>query len=142
MNEQDYKNHRQLVIAWHVLIPLGLIALFAGSIRYLIICTADQAYPASLLVLVSFILIGIYLHARKFGLKAQDRAIRAEENLRYFQLTGTRLDERITLKQLIALRFASDEEFPGLARRAAEEQLSPDAIKKHIRIWRADWHRV
>jgi hypothetical protein len=142
MNEQDFKSHRQLVITWHVLIALGLIALLGGSIRYLIVCPANQAYPASLLILVSFILIGIYLHTRRFALKAQDRAIRAEENLRYFILTGKRLDARIAMKQLIALRFAGDDEFPALAQRAADEKLEPDAIKKEIRNWRADWHRV
>ena len=142
MNEQDYKNHRQLVITWHVLIALGLIALLGGSIRYLMVCPADQVYTASLLILVSFILIGIYLHTRRFALKAQDRAIRAEENLRYFMLTGKRLDDRIVMKQLIALRFAGDEEFPALARRTADEKLEPDAIKKEIKNWRADWHRV
>ena len=142
MNEQDYKSHRQLVITWHVLIALGLIALLGGSIRYLMVCPADQVYPASLLILVSFILIGIYLHTRRFALKAQDRAIRAEENLRYFMLTGKRLDDRIGMKQLIALRFAGDEEFPALVQRAADEKLEPDAIKKEIRNWRADWHRV
>ena len=142
MNEQDYKSHRQLVITWHILIALGLIALLGGSIRYLMVCPADQVYPASLLILVSFILICIYLHTRRFALKAQDRAIRAEENLRYFMLTGKRLDDRIGMKQLIALRFAGDEEFPALARRAADEKLEPDAIKKEIRNWRADWHRV
>ena len=142
MNEQDYKSHRQLVITWHVLIALGLIALLGGSIRYLMVCPADQVYPASLLILVSFILVGIYLHTRRFALKAQDRAIRAEENLRYFMLTGKRLDDRIVMKQLIALRFAGDEEFPALARRTADEKLEPDAIKKEIKNWRADWHRV
>jgi hypothetical protein len=142
MNEQDYKSHRQLVITWHILIALGLIALLGGSIRYLMVCPADQVYPASLLILVSFILIGIYLHTRRFALKAQDRAIRAEENLRYFMLTGKRLDDRIVMKQLIALRFAGDEEFPALARRTADEKLEPDAIKKEIKNWRADWHRV
>jgi hypothetical protein len=57
-------------------------------------------------------------------------------------LTGKRLDDRIVMKQLIALRFAGDEEFPALARRTADEKLEPDAIKKEIKNWRADWHRV
>jgi len=142
MNEQDFKSHRRLSLTWHIFIPLGLIALFCGSIRYLIICPPDQVYPASLLILTSFILIGFYLHTRRFALKAQDRAIRAEENLRYFMLTGKRLDTRITLKQLIALRFASDEEFPALALQAAEERLEPKEIKRRVRVWRPDGHRV
>ena len=104
--------------------------------------TRDNLYSSSLLVLVSVLLISIALHARKFGLIAQDRAIRAEENLRYFMLTGKPMDSRITLKQIIALRFASDEELPALAQRAVDEKLSNNEIKKLIRTWRPDTHRV
>lgn len=93
-------------------------------------------------MLVAFILLSLYIHSRVFALKAQDRAIRAEENLRYFMLTGKRLDQRLTLSQIIALRFAGDEEMPALAQKAVEEGLTNDAIKKQIKVWRSDWHRV
>ncbi len=82
------------------------------------------------------------LFARIFALKAQDRAIRAEENLRHFALTGKLLDPRLTVKQIIGLRFASDAEFVALAQRAAEEKLSLDAIKRAVKDWRADYYRV
>jgi hypothetical protein len=72
----------------------------------------------------------------------QDRAIRAEEKLRYFVLTGKPLDSRLRMGQIIALRFASDEELPTLARRAAEESLTPAQIKQAIQHWRADLRRV
>jgi hypothetical protein len=75
---------------------------------------------------------------RTFPLKAQDRAIRAEENLRHFALTGKLLDPRLTMKQIIGLRFACDAEFPELARKAAAEGLSMDAIKKSVKSWRSD----
>ena len=142
MAEQHYKNHRQFVFTYHILTLLSLIALLIGSIRNVIYCSAENLYSASLLVLVSFILLSLYIHTRLFALKAQDRAIRAEENLRHFALTGKLLDSRLTLQQVIALRFASDEEFPSLAQRAADGNLSGDAIKKQIKIWRADFHRV
>ena len=93
-------------------------------------------------MLVSFILLSLYIHSRVFALRTQDRVIRAEENLRFFILTGNRLDARITTSQLIALRFASDEEFPSLVQKAVDESLSNDAIKKQIKKWRSDWHRV
>ena len=80
--------------------------------------------------------------ARIFALKAQDRAIRAEENLRHFALTGKLLDSRLTLRQIIGLRFASDGEFVSLAQKAADEKLSADAIKRAIRQWRPDTYRV
>jgi len=99
-------------------------------------------YSAWLIVLVAFILLSLYIHSRVFALKAQDRAIRAEEGLRYFILTGKPLDHRLTLSQVIALRFASDEELPALAEKAITHGLSNDDIKKQIRVWRMDIHRV
>jgi Ca2+/H+ antiporter len=142
MREQNYKNHRQYVFTYHVLTLLSIIALLIGSIRNVIYSSRENLYSASLLVLVSFILLSLYIHSRVFALKVQDRTIRAEESLRYFLLTGKRLDARITTSQLIALRFAGDEEFPSLAQKAAEEGLSNEAIKKQIKNWRSDWHRV
>ena len=73
----------------------------------------------------------LFFFCRVFALKAQDRAIRAEENLRYFVLTGQLLDPRLGIRQIIALRFAPDDEFVGLAKRAASEQLTEDAIKRY-----------
>ena len=142
MKIQHYANHRRLLFTYHGLTFLPLLALIIGSIRNLIYCDASQVYAAALLVLVSFLLLSLYLHTRIFALKAQDRAIRAEENLRYFILTGKRLDTRLTLRQVIALRFASDEELPGLVEETLQENLKPDAIKKSVRNWRPDTYRV
>jgi hypothetical protein len=89
---------------------------------------------------VGLIFIGYY--SRAFALKAQDRAIRAEENLRHFALTGSLLDKKLTIQQVIALRFASDEEFVDLAKMASENNLSNKEIKKEIKNWRADYYRV
>jgi hypothetical protein len=72
----------------------------------------------------------------------QDRAIRAEENLRHFVMAGKPLDRRLTVKQIVGLRFASDGEFVELARKAAEEGLPQDTIKKSVKSWRADHDRV
>jgi len=102
----------------------------------------QRLYSASLIVVLSFCALFIAGHARIYALKAQDRAIRAEENLRHFVLAGSLLDPRLGVKQIVALRFASDEEFVDLARRAAEENLEPDAIKRAIRNWRPDHYRV
>ena len=84
----------------------------------------------------------LFFFCRIFALKAQDRAIRAEENLRHFAMTGKLLDPKLTIRQIIGLRFASDEEFVALARRAAEEGLTEDAIKRAVKQWRPDTYRV
>jgi hypothetical protein len=76
------------------------------------------------------------------ALKVQDRTIRAEENLRYFALTGKLLDKNLKISQIIALRFAPDHEMIDLVDRAVRENLSNDQIKKGIQKWKPDHHRV
>ena len=139
---QNYKNHTRLVPTYHGLTWIPTIALFIGSIINLINSSKDNYYSAALIVLISILLMSIMVHSRGFALKAQDRAIRAEENLRHYILTGRPLDSRLGLGQVIALRFASDEEFPALAQKAADESMSKVAIKKAIKNWRGDYHRV
>jgi glucan phosphoethanolaminetransferase (alkaline phosphatase superfamily) len=139
---QNYKNHSRLVFSYHGLTWLAALALLIGAIINLVHSSKDNLYSASLIVLIALLIISIAIHARSFALKAQDHAIRAEENLRHFILTGRPLDSKLTLSQVIALRFASDEEFPALAQRAADESLTNKAIKKEVKTWRPDHHRV
>ncbi len=84
----------------------------------------------------------LFWYARDFALKAQDRAIQAEENLRHFVLTGNLMDSRLTTSQIVALRFASDTEFLILSDRAANEKLNAEEIKKAIKNWKGDYHRA
>ena len=102
----------------------------------------QRLYSASLIVVLTVACLMLFFFCRIFALKAQDRAIRAEENLRHFVLTGKLLDPRLSIRQIIGLRFASDEEFPELAKRAAGEDLPEDAVKRAIQNWRADTYRV
>jgi hypothetical protein len=57
-------------------------------------------------------------------------------------LTGKQIDPALTVKQLIALRFTSDEEFIDLCKKAIKENMTPDAIKKAIVNRRADHQRI
>ena len=142
MREQNFRNHSRYIILWTFITPLILIAILGGSIVNLIHADAHTHYSAALILLISVVLIIIYWYARVFALRAQDRAIRAEENLRYFILTGKPFDSRLRLSQIIALRFAPDDEFPGLAKKAVEENLRSKEIKAAIQKWKADHHRV
>jgi hypothetical protein len=141
---QNYSNHARFVPPFHFeTFPL-LVLTFIGSLVNLYQSIGDhqRLYSASLLVVLSLCTAAVALFARVFALRAQDRAIRAEEQLRHYVLTGKLLDPRITTRQVIGLRFAADEEFVGLAQKAAEQSLSEDAIKKAVRHWRADTYRV
>jgi hypothetical protein len=144
MPSQNYANHVRVVPLYHQVL-FGLIALtLIGSCVNLYLSVGDhqRLYSASLIVMLVICLALATLFARTFPLKAQDRAIRAEENLRHFAMTGKLLDARLTMRQVVALRFAPDDEFVDLARRSAEEKLSPTAIKRAIKVWRADDYRV
>jgi hypothetical protein len=140
MNEQSYKNHRQIVYRYYLFTGVPIIILIALSV---IKWVGGMEINSNLLfLLIGYILLTMLFRSRSFALRAQDRAIRAEEGLRYFILTGKRMDPRLSIGQIIALRFASDEEFPGLAQRAAIENLSNNAIKREIKNWRSDLYRV
>lgn len=142
MSEQNFKNHTRLVPNYHFIGGLLIILGLGGSIVNLLHADAHTHYSAALLVVVFVILIIIFWYARVFALKAQDRAIRAEENFRHFILTGKPLDKALHISQIIALRFASDEEFLSLAKKAVDEKLSQKQIKQAVSNWRADNYRV
>jgi hypothetical protein len=144
MATQNYANHRQFVPMFHGVLFGILLLTLIGSCVNLYESWGDHIvfYSASLLVVLVVTSIMLALFARVFALKAQDRAIRAEENLRHFALTGSLLNSRLDIKQIVALRFASDAEFPLLAKRAAQEELKPADIKKSIKDWRPDTYRV
>ena len=142
MKEQNFNNHAQMVPGYHYLTFSGMIALLGGSINYLLKSSPENKYLASLLVLTSIIFVLVAWFARTFALKAQDRAIRAEENLRHFVLTGKLLPSSLRVGQIVALRFAPDAEFPALVEKAAADNLSGKEIKQLIQNWKADFYRV
>jgi hypothetical protein len=141
---QSYANHARLVPMYHY-VTLGLLQLtFIGSLVNLYQSWGDHTrfYSASLLVTLTLATMLVALYARSFALKAQDRAIRAEEQLRHYVLTGKLLDPRLGMRQIIGLRFASNEEFVALAQRAADQNMPAKEIKQAVRSWREDSYRV
>ena len=80
-----------------------------------------------------------------YALKIQDRMVRMEMRLRYFRLTGKALEaveSKLSFSQLAALRFASDEELPGLVEKVLTANLSADEIKRTVKDWLPDTMRV
>jgi hypothetical protein len=144
MPQQNYANHVRLVKGFHFVLAGLLFFTLIGSLVNLYRSWGDheRIYSAALIVVLTVCCGMLFNYCRVFPLKAQDRAIRAEENLRHFVLTGKLLDSRLTMRQIIALRFAPDEEFLNLARQAAESDMKPDAIKRAIKNWKADDYRV
>ena len=142
MSDQNIKNHSRYIPLWHFVVPLLLLAALIGSIINLIHSNEQTHFSAVLIIVMVILFIIFYWYTRWFALRAQDRAIRAEENFRHFLLTGKPLDNRLRMGQIIALRFAGDEEMPGLAKRAVDEDLSSKDIKMGVKNWKPDYTRV
>jgi hypothetical protein len=142
MKEQSFKNHVQLVTGYHRVTLVGILLFLVASVNYLIKSTPENKYLASMLFLLSLVIVLMAWYLRIFALKAQDRAIRAEENLRHFVLTGKLFPSQLRMGQIIALRFAPDAEFLGLVEKAVKENLSNKDIKLAIQNWKADYNRV
>ncbi len=141
--EQNYKNHARFVIGYHrVLAFLQISGLIGSLINLIESFGTDKLYAASLLTLLFICSLMLFWFVRVFPLKAQDRAIRAEENFRYFLLSGKPLPSGLHISQIVALRFASDEEFVELVQKALKENLTNRAIKLLIENWKPDYHRV
>ena len=144
MAEQSYSNHRRLVTGYHFVLAALVLLCVVGSLiqLYRAFAMGETRVTSALIVLLTIVAVQLFWYCRLFALKAQDRAIRAEERLRHWVLTGEMPDSRLDTRQLIGLRFASDEEFPALAKRAAEEGMSEHAIKKAVSNWRGDTYRA
>jgi len=144
MPEQSYAKHAKFVPMFHFVLSSIILLSFIGSLVNLWQSLGDheRLYNASLITALSVALLLLFFFTRSFAMGVQDRAIRAEENLRHLALTGKLLDPRLTVKQIVGLRFASDAEFVDLARKAAAGSMSPDEIKQSVKNWRVDHDRV
>ena len=142
---QTAKNHTRFDPLWHGLVMPVLLANII-----LMIWLTHHWWPLHAHLHEWWILLGIALFmtaalVRGYALKLQDRIIRLEERLRYAVLLPAAelpLLYALTLKQMIALRFASDAELPALALRAASQGMTPKQIKESIGVWRPDTNRV
>lgn len=125
----------------YVTFSLILVMIIGGIILAFCDCS-NNVWHGILFAISGLALLLTAFYARGFATKAQDRAIRAEENFRHFVMTGKPFDPALKMRQIIGLRFASDEELIGLVERALKEDLSEKEIKKSIKNWRGDYFRV
>jgi hypothetical protein len=139
---QNYKNHARFDPLFHFfLVP----ALMINLVFCFIHASRHQTPTAIWMAVMSIVLFALAFLVRIYPLKAQDRTIRLEERMRLTALCDASFRPRIyqlTPRQLIGLRFASDEELPELAARALDENLSEKQIKQAIQDWRADYCRI
>ncbi len=138
---QTYANHRRMDPWYHVVAFTLLLLAFGGA------CIHAVHRPGTGLweLFLALGVLVLFFRVRIYALRVQDRIIRLEETLRMRALLPeawhVRLRE-LRPDQFVGLRFASDEELPALVQAALEEKLDGEALKKRIRIWRADTFRV
>jgi hypothetical protein len=140
---QTYANHTRWHAPFHFFVmPVMAINFILSIVQFFLAPGWYQGWW----IVFSFALVGLAFLARINPLKAQDRIIRLEERLRYQQLLPADLARQtasLTYGQIIALRFASDDELEGRVRQVLEGQLTkPAEIKRAIENWRADTLRV
>lgn len=126
-----------------VTVPLGLILLVWSGVYCVRVWQEDGALTVPLLLLGTIVcLLFAATRIRVYATKNQDRVVRLEEQFRYYRLTGEVLSQELELAQIIALRYAGDDEFPALCQRAAKEKLKPEDIRSSVKNWREDKMRV
>lgn len=140
---QDFANHAKTVPGYHFATAFFVLTYFGWS-AYRAATLRDVESHFDLLGACG--LLGVYAYTRIVPLRAQNRVIRLEEQLRLTRLLPAELAPRvaeITPSQLIALRFAGDDEVEGLVREVLAGTLTaPKAIKQRITHWRADHYRL
>lgn len=144
---QTYANHRRLDPSYHFLL-LGLFVVNVVIAVWALI-RMFRSQPFDFATLWTVVMAGAFslllLKLRLYALHNQDRLIRLEEQLRMKALLPTALATRamgLNPSQYVALRFASDEELPGLVQQTLDEDLNNEQIKKRIKTWRADDFRI
>ena len=141
--DQNFANHTKFVPLYHYVgAPVALVLLVWSSVH-----AAQEPGAESVRALLTAVaIVVLFVLVRTFPLKAQDRIIRLEEQLRLMRLLPADLQARVgefTVQQLVALRFASDEELPMLARRVLDEKLtSRKGVKQLVERWRPDTFRL
>jgi len=143
-------DERTQSVANHRAIPQNfLIAIFILAVDVILrIWYTIQAPSFGTIwsVVVGAALIALFFNARRNALTNQDRIIRLEMRLRLYRLLDAEKRDvirKLTLPQLIALRFASDAELPALVDAVLAENITKqNDIKQRIKDWQADWVRV
>ena len=142
---QSYKNHARFDPPMHFFV-FPLLMINVGVSIYVAVHYRHEApFLGHWTILLSLALLVLAVKCRMNDLKTQDRIIRLEERLRLGRLLSADQHPHIgdlTVRQLIALRFASDEEVASIFQTALTQNLEPKAIKQRIAVWRADDHRV
>lgn len=141
---QSFSNHRRNYPLYHfVAAPLLSIYLVYSLLTFVKTPSLATAMAA---VLGAGVVAALFA-SRLMVLTVQNRLIRLEMTMRMQRVLGPAAAAdalaRLTVGQLIALRFASDAELPGLVARVLSKELNSTVeVKQAIREWQPDLLRA
>jgi hypothetical protein len=145
MKEQSYANHVRYYVPHHFIF-YPLIGILTAISAFNVFKYPERATEWIAITLLFMLVCWVaYMMRQHYALTVQNRIVRLEMRLRYFELTHQRFEAvelKLSFGQIAALRFAPDEELLPLIERTVKEGLSPHMIKKSIRNWRPDHMRV
>ena len=141
MTSQSAANHAHHPVPTYAATVLWVLAmtLIGGSMWF-----GWDLRDAGVLALALTVLPLIAM-SRWYIVKLQDRVIQLEMQVRCARVLPAGQDEllaQLSPKQVVALRFASDDELGDLLQRAVREQMTPAAMKQAIKQWRPDYMRT
>ena len=140
MAEQSFKSHAHRPTETGILWVLSLVALILMVQQFRGGETRDLAI---LTLIFAMFLVGWI--SRAYIVRLQDRIIMLEMKVRAAEVLPAGADAqlaKLTKQQIVALRFAPDEELHALLDRAARENMKPKEIKAAVKNWRADHYRT
>jgi len=145
METQNYKNHRKFYPPHHfIYLPVLILLEILGVYKIF----NDQPHQLIWILFSIIIFLLFYLAfmlRQHYALGLQNRLVRLEFKQRYFEIFGERSDkieEKLKFDQIAALRFTYDDEFKEMLYKAIHENISGDEIKRSIKTWKPDLHRI
>jgi len=135
---QTYANHPHRPVLTTVASVFTILG-FGLALRAML---REPTWPTAAILLLSLGVFTLVLISRAYTVKLQDRIIRLEMQVRLERLGRGKDMGRLSIKQITALRFASDAELPVLIDRTLAEHLTSDQIKKAVTDWQPDLMRT
>ncbi len=138
MNGQTYANHRYRPTLWLVTALLAAIAVVLAVFLMLLRPAVVTLAP---MLLALAVILTVWM-VRQYALRLQNRIIRLEMQIRLARLGRAAECDRLSMPQLVALRFAADPEIGSLLDKTLADRLEPDQIKRAVTNWQGDYMRT
>ncbi|MES2761493.1 MAG: DUF6526 family protein [Bacteroidota bacterium] len=145
MKNQNYQNHVRYYTQHHFMFYPVVIFLFCVCVYNAFNCNEHKLLWLVFAAIIALIGWLSFMVRQHYALGNQNRIVRLEMRFRYYRLTQKNFEEieqQLSLSQILALRFAADEELLTLIERTIKEKLTTDEIKRSVKNWNPDHMRA